>query len=159
MLRAVLIATAVVSLPCWAAAQTDFTSTTLKPGDFIYVTTASGDKESGRITEVAARTLTLNGIEFKPEPRLLIERRGDSVKDGALKGLLIGSVLTAVIAASNGTDMNDIPATVLYFAPPHAFWGAMIDWFHTGRTSVFRGSTAEPEAAARPLLLELTFDF
>jgi hypothetical protein len=158
-MRAIALALAIASIPGLVAAQTDFTSTLLKPGDFVYVTTASGEKESGRITEIAPQRLTLNGIEFGPEPQLLIERRGDSVKDGAFKGFLIGAALTIGIAAANGTDMNDIPGLVLYFAGPHAFWGAMVDWAHTGRTTVFRGVSAEPEEAARHVLLEWTFDF
>jgi hypothetical protein len=154
-----MMALAFASFPSWLAAQADFASTALKPGDFVHVTTASGLKVSGRVSEIAPQRLRLNGFEFEPESRLLIERRGDSVKDGAFKGLLIGVAVTAVIAAANGTDMNDIPALLIYFAPPHALWGAAIDWARTGRTTVFRGSDAGRAIPNQRAVRQLTVPF
>jgi hypothetical protein len=143
-----------------ALAQIDFASTSLKVGDFVFVTTPAGKTISGRVGDIQADRLTLNGFDFKPEPRLLIERRGDSVKDGACKGMIVGSLLTFVIAAANGTKMNDIPALLLFYAGPHAFWGATVDWLHTGRTTVFSGlATSDAVGDRHDAVFRLTFTF
>ena len=142
-----------------ALGQTDFTSTGLNPGDLVFLTTPAGEEISGRVVHIEAERLTLNGLEFQPEPRLLIERRGDSVKDGACKGMVIGSLLTFAIAASNGTHMNDIPALLMFYAGPHAFWGAAIDWLHTGRTTVFGGSPASGPVPDQAAVVRMTITF
>ena len=162
-MRTRLAACAIGAILVWAPpalAQIDFASTGLKAGDFVFVTTPTGQTISGRVADIQPARLTLDGLDFKPEPRLMIERRGDSVKDGACKGMIVGSLLTFAVAAANGTKMNDIPALLLFYAGPHAFWGATVDWLHKGRTTVFRGLTTSDAVGDRhDAVFRLTFTF
>ncbi len=135
---AIGMAFAIVGGAASASAQSDFSLSGLKAGDFVYVTLDFKPELSGRVRRVTAGALTIDNRQFIPAPGLLVQRRGDPVWDGAWKGLAVGAVATVAVAASNDA-LGDAPRFLVYTAVPWMFWGALFDWAHVGRTTVFDG--------------------
>ena len=66
------------------ATQFDFHRLRARVGDWLYVTDPDRSVEvSGRVTGVSDQELTIDGYRFTPKPGLKVERRGDSIWDGA----------------------------------------------------------------------------
>jgi hypothetical protein len=128
-----------------ARAQVDFSTSGVRVGDFVYVTPAAGAEVSGRVEAITPGSLSVGGYLFKPEPGLIVQRRGDSVWDGAWKGLAVGAVATVTVAALND-DLDGAPGFLAYTALPWMFWGALVDWLHVGRTTVFDGDHSRNRA-------------
>ena len=80
-------------------------NTRLRPGDTIWVTNAQGREVKGTILSLTADELTLEGRGgriYGPSDVTTIQvRRGDSLRNGALIGLGIGSGLTLVACLAN----------------------------------------------------------
>jgi len=125
----VAIVLAVVSLLlafALAAAQEpvrDFAqlNTRLRPGDTIWVTDAQGREVKGRIAAVGTDALTVDGGGSKTfsagDVRLVMERRHDSLANGALIGLGVGGIgtgLACLASADEGQDQWCLAAAVVY---------------------------------------------
>src|SRR5262245_40374885 len=75
-----------------ARAQTDFAGLKAKPGDFIFVTRATGATISGQLGPVAPTSITVNQETIPYEPGLKIARQGDRLLNGIIIGAAIGVV-------------------------------------------------------------------
>ena len=80
-------------------------NTRLRPGDTIWVTNAEGREVKGTILSLAADELTLEGRTGRsfgaPDVATITVRRADSLRNGALIGLGIGSGLVLVGCLAN----------------------------------------------------------
>ena len=112
-----------------AHAQSDFGELKLGPGDQIYVTPPSGAEVSGRLISLTPTLLEIDGHQFKPEPGLTIDRRGDSLLNGALIGVPIGVLAGVTIGAEACLDSEKWKCAV-GGAVTYAALGALIDWLH-----------------------------
>ena len=95
--------------------------TRLKPGDKVWVTDAQGREVKGRIAAIGADALTLDAGGSKTfsagDVRLVMERRHDSLANGALIGLGVGGLGTglACLATMEGSDRDwCLPVAVVY---------------------------------------------
>jgi hypothetical protein len=140
---ATLIFALAYATPGWA--QSDFSQVKIEPGDRVHVTQPSGVEVSGILTDITSSELTLAGHTFKVEPGLKIDRAGDSIWTG---GTLIGAAVGAVLGAALGECYRDKAECVFAAASAYGGLGALIDYFHEGRTTVFRGRAAPGGAAA-----------
>ena len=131
-----------------AGAQTDFGGLQVQPGDLVYVTPPSGVEVAGPLTRISPFLLEIDGHQFKPEPGLEIERRGDSVMNGMLLGLGIGAIAGATIGAEACLHKPlwhcGVAASVTYGAV-----GALIDWLRVGRTLIYRGAATASGQSSR----------
>lgn len=120
--------------------QTDFRDLKLKVGQVVYVTNSSGVEVGGPLTVLSPLALSIDGHEFKPLPGLKIQRRGDPIWDGAVYGVTVGLVAGMLSASGEcGVDWSTGRCTA-----SGGMWGAAIgalfDWAHVGRTTVFLGT-------------------
>lgn len=156
--RAFTIATILSSI-LWASparAQPDFSGLKVRPGDFVYVTDASGVVVGGPLTKLSPLVLTIDGHEFKPAPGLKIERLGDSLWNGTLIGMAVGAGLAAVAGGQGCASREDCPPIGAIVAGGVAFYGAVgafIDWRIKGRTVVYEAPlVATPSVRVTPWL-------
>ena len=133
------LALVLLALP-WPAAADGFARADLHPGDYVFVTDVEGVEISGLLRQASARTVVVGDFTFTPRDTLRIERRGDSVWDGAAKGFAVGALL-ALPVARHGDD-GDV---VLGIGTVYGLIGALVDLTHTGRTRVYG-----PRASYRP---------
>jgi hypothetical protein len=98
----------VTTTPIPASAQNDFSSIskTVAVGDTVFVTDDAGNVTRGRLTNVtpSALRLTVHGSEreWRSAAVYRLERRGDSVKDGARRGAIAGVIIGATLGAVAG---------------------------------------------------------
>jgi hypothetical protein len=146
-MRATVPATLIFALACATPAwgQTDFSEVKIEPGDRVHVTQPSGVEVSGVVTDITSSEVKLPGYTFKWEPGLKIDRAGDSMWTG---GTLIGAGVGAVVAVVLGECYRDRFECVIGGALVYGGIGALIDYFHEGRTTVFRGRAAPGSASA-----------
>jgi hypothetical protein len=162
---------AIMTLFCFgrvsdATAQSSFEHLLLKPGDFVYATDADGIEVAGPITSLSPSSLSIAGRSFTPAPGLKIERRGDSIWDGAAIGAAIGlGVGTLMSSGECGVNWHAWQCSLA-----GGVWGGiigtLIDFAHKGRTTVFLGTatTAEGVYPARapgrlPTSISVRFSF
>jgi hypothetical protein len=129
-------ACAIVPARAWAQ-EDDFTHLKAKIGQRLEVTGA-GAKVVGVLTELTPQRVIVGDREFVPGPGLKIEKRGDPLWNGAAYGFAIGAVLGPTIGAES---CRDAPVWHCVVAGG-AVWagiGALIDWAHAGRTTVYLG--------------------
>jgi hypothetical protein len=142
-IRALLcwVGIAIASSPALAAAQSvpDFSALRVKVGDRLYVTNEeTGVEVNGPLEMISGRQLALDGYVFTPGPALTIERSGDSIWDGAAVGFCLGAFLLypvapeTFVAQGGGFRLNN---GLLWGAI-----GALIDYAHKGRTTIYKGS-------------------
>jgi hypothetical protein len=115
----------------------------------VYVVDDTGAETSGRLVHVSAHSLTVaaGGIErqFEATHVRRIDRRGDSVRNGALIGAIAGAVMGLA-----GAGLSDCPgrhpgghcpgeraALVAVSTGAYAAAGTVIDACHVGRTTVY----------------------
>jgi hypothetical protein len=134
----VLVPLAMLLAPARAAAQQpvrgfDQLDTRLKPGDTVWVTDAQGREVKGRIATLAADGFTLNGGASRTfteaDVRLVVERRSDSVGNGALIGMAIGGGVIATgcfIAVADDDASDDDAGWCLFASVAYAGIGAGI---------------------------------
>jgi hypothetical protein len=138
-----------------ALAQDDFGGLQIKPGEVIYVTDPAGVTVRGPLKALSPSTLTIDGHEFKPTPGLTIERRGDSIWNGALIGAAVGAGFAGVLAALGdciAPQCTGRPgASLLTPVIVYSAAGAWFDWRSQGRTVVYRGN--RPSARVTPQLM------
>jgi hypothetical protein len=135
-----MLAAAVLAAPALAAAQTDFCGLKAKPGDFVYVVSPSGVEVGGPIRSLSATRLAIDGHEFAPEPGMKIQRRGDPRWDAAVFGFALGALAGGTVGAE-----ACLHEPLWHCAVGGGLWlggiAALVDWRHTGRTTVYEGRT------------------
>lgn len=114
----------------------------------IFVQPADGGSEfKGYLLELGPRTLKLlidgHRVELPLDDVRRVETGGDSLKNGALIGALIGGLWCAIVCGQGLDDTTQLPAAVAVSA---AFWaavGAGIDATIPGRTTIYRRPSAQ----------------
>ena len=132
-----------------AAAQAQDSFANVKPGGLptLYVTDRAGRETRGKLVRLtdASVTIAVDGADrtFEIANVSLIERRGDSLKNGAIAGLVVGmgiGVLSMGIADCPSGDSHCTSARVAGFALSTAIYtaiGTAIDAAVTGRTRIW----------------------
>jgi hypothetical protein len=119
-------------------AQSDFTGLRAQPGDRIHVTQPSGIEVEGVLTEVSSTELRIDGYTFAPEAGLRVDRQGDSVWSGTLIGTGVGVLLGVALGECGSAEQWRCIAGA---GATYGLIGALIDWAHEGRTTIFRGKS------------------
>lgn len=131
-----------------ASAQ-DFSTIQLKSLPIVYVEDRAGAETRGRLLSITPTAIAIDvaGSQrtFAPADVVKVERRGDSLKNGALIGAAIG-VLTGFIgdcpgAGTTNRSGNCPGARVGYVLGGSAIWagiGAGLDALIPGRTLIWR---------------------
>lgn len=126
----------------------DFSTVQLTGMPTVYVEDRSGHEVEGKLVSLTESALTINldGVTrtFTPADVTKVDRRGDSLKNGALIGAVIG-LFTGLIGDCPSTDRNNgsngCPgARVGYVLGGAAIWagiGAGIDALIPGRTRLW----------------------
>ena len=131
-----------------AAAQTDFTSLRLAPGDKVFVVDTNGVEVGGHITSIRRDTLTIGKYEFGLEPGLKIERSGDSL----VNGIAVGGAIGLGLGVSTCFGYSRCVVTQGMF---WGIFGGLIDWAHVGRTTIYRvpsASASQRTLSAAPVI-------
>jgi hypothetical protein len=136
------------ALPTSASAQDDFSRLKAKLGQIVYVTDGNtGIEVSGPLTGLSPSELSIDGYRFEPQRGMKIERRGDSLWNGAAIGFGLGAVL-AVCTFACGDQRIWVSRL-----ESGLFWagiGTLIDHEHVGRTTIFdRSSDALGRSSTR----------
>ena len=127
----------------------DFSTIQLKNLPTVYVEDRAGAETSGRLLSITptAIAIDVDGSRrtFTPADIVKIDRRGDSLKNGAIIGAAIG-LLTGFIGdcprTGNSTSKGCPRARVVYVVGGSAIWagiGAGIDALIPGRTRLWPG--------------------
>jgi hypothetical protein len=107
-LLGVCVCGVLLSVPTNAAAQESFASVRnrVAPGDTVFVLDDTGTETRGQVLNVDLSTIRLkvNETEREWEAAALYRlwRRGESVKDGARRGVITGAIIGAVLGAIAG---------------------------------------------------------
>jgi hypothetical protein len=136
-----LLLVVVIAAPPSALAQ-DFSPVLARArvGDHLFVTDrTTGVEVSGTLTSLDPSELRIDGYSFRPKAGLTIERRGDTVWDGAAAGFLVGMLAGITIGAEACLDRSNwycaLQGGGIYF-----LIGAAIDGLHAGRTTIYRSA-------------------
>ena len=151
-----LIAFAAASTPALTMAQgaADFSGLRARVGDRVYVTNpATGVEVGGPITALTPSALSIDGYTFEPVEGLKIERPGDSVWNGAAIGYGVGALFGLSIGAE--ACLHDSKwRCVNSGGISYALLGAIIDFAHKGRRTIYKGS-AHPSRKAVALVPDI----
>lgn len=133
----------------------------VKPGDTLTITDRAGERRQGKLTQLSTSSLVLDVSgtprQFQESDVDAIEQRGsDSLKNGALIGLGIGSALGAVVvgvAASKGEEAGLAAIAAVFYAGIGAGIGVGIDALIEGRRVIYaRSSSNEVTFNISPML-------
>jgi hypothetical protein len=139
MIRLLSLCLAASIGPAVPAIAQSFGTLDVKPGRTLFVVDPSGRETQGRLVTLSPSSLTLDvkgrARTFTPADVALIERRGDSLRNGVIAGLAIGGicVFTCAIELRGGALAQAIAVNALI---PVA-----IDALHRGRTRVWPART------------------
>lgn len=156
-----------------AAAQESFTNLqhVLRPGDTVFVTDDTGMETRGRVVGVGpfALRLTVDGVERQwLAARVWRVTRPDSVKNGAIAGLVTGGIIGGVGGVVLGSllrnEGHDAVGPFFFLvgvgAGGGAAIGAGIDALLAGRTLIYeRRVTVVPVVAPRAQGIQLAVRF
>jgi hypothetical protein len=125
----------------------DFSTVQLKGMPTVYVEDRNGREVEGKLVSLTESALTINidGVTrtFTPAEVTKVDRRGDSLKNGAIIGAafgLIGVFFNDCPGARGGNDNGCPGARVGYALGGAAIWGAIgagIDALIPGRTRLW----------------------
>jgi hypothetical protein len=134
-----------------APAQDDLARVRLLVGDPIDVTESNGTVISGVLSNVTPAVIALGGHEMPIDSVLKIDRHGDPIWDGALIGAGVGLILSPI--ASEGCLQGSRVPCVLGPILVYGGIGALWDYLHVGRTTIYRRRpSSSPRVAVAPLL-------
>ena len=143
-------------------AQAQPTFADVKPSGLptVFVTDRAGQETSGKLIKITDQDITIaaNGVEktFRADEVSLIERKGDSLKNGTIAGLVVGLALSSLAAGISDCPEGKsscpgnratlfVGGTAIYTAI-----GTAIDAAITGRTRMW---PAKGKAAGAPVAL------
>jgi len=134
----------------------DQLDTRLKPGDTVWVTDAQGREVKGKIQALGADALTLDSggprTFSATDVRLVVERRPDSLANGALIGFGVGGVATGLscLASVEDRDQGWCLLAAIVYGGSGAGLGACIDALIPGKKLVaYRAGGADGTPKAR----------
>jgi hypothetical protein len=134
-----LIALRVLTYCCIAipaSAQATFADLHVKGKPTVYVTNLLGRETKGKLVEVRDAVITVHTRQairtFTPDEVLLIERKGDSLKNGAIWGIILGAYC-ALVCGQGVASGREYAGVVAYnFSLPIA-----VDAVLPGRTRIW----------------------
>jgi hypothetical protein len=135
-----------------AYGQADFTNLKARSGDIVFVTRLTGTTISGPLGAISASSITVNQETIPYEPGLKIAREGDRLWNGIIIGAAIGVAAGVTIGAEACLDESIAPCAT----GGAAVWagiGALVDWLHKGRTTIFEAPRAgKPSVRLTPAI-------
>jgi hypothetical protein len=139
-----------VSSAAVTTAQTapDFSALRARVGDEVVVTSVEGVEIGGRLTKVSPSALSIGGYAFTPAEAVKIERPGDSLWNGAAIGYGVGALFGMTIGAEaclHESTWRCVNAGGIAYG----LLGALIDYAHQGRRTIYRSPSATPRKAMR----------
>jgi hypothetical protein len=137
-----VVAFAMVVSTATASAQTaaDFSTLRLKLGATIFVTDPeTGIEVSGPLTSLTPADLSIDGRVFTPRRGLIVERSGDPIWMGAAIGFAAGAF--ALFPIIPETFVSQGGRIRINNGLVGGLVGALIDYAHRGRTTVYKGSS------------------
>jgi hypothetical protein len=134
----------------------------IKPGDKITVVDVAGREADGRIEKLSRDTLTLTSAAGRRElgevdVGEIRQRRGDSLKNGAIIGAVAGTAyyltMAALLSDSDGGDViiGTAVAGGVLFAGMGAAAGAGIDALISGEQVIYRRNSRQGRLGVSPL--------
>jgi hypothetical protein len=141
-LAAVFCVLAVVAPLTAAEPARDLASMPVTPDSLIFVRTASGTEIRGRFVRASTQALVITMPDGETTLMsgevMLVWKRGDGLRNGAIIGGLIGLV-SGIFGQSSCTDCStEIAVAVGLGVPIWAGIGALVDRAHVGRTLIYK---------------------
>ena len=102
----------------------------------------------GRVTALSPSALSIDGYAFTPAQAVKIERPGDSIWNGAAIGYGVGALFGLTIGAEaclHGSTWRCVNAGGITYG----LLGAVIDYAHKGRRTIYKSQAAAPRRAVR----------
>lgn len=121
-----------------------FTGLRAKVGDSVFVT-QDGIIVNGPITALSPSRLVVGSREFGAGTSLKIEKEGDPIWDGAVTGFFAGVLLGSCSGCNDGQRVNVLASGLVW-----AGIGALIDWAHKGKTTIYDATTHREGVASSP---------
>jgi hypothetical protein len=119
-----------------AAAQSTFAGVKVKHHATLYVTEKNSRETKGKLVSLTDEAMTLQLKDairsFTPDELVLVERRGDSLKNGAIVGAMLGSLCAFLTCAMELTGGRLAGAAFEAAALPVG-----IDAINRGRTRIW----------------------
>jgi len=135
--------------PASAQNVQDFSALRARIGETIYVTdAATGVEVGGKLTMLAPGALSIDGYTFAPAEGLKIERPGDPIWDGALIGFGVGALFGVTVGSEACLNRAHWHCAV-EGGTSYALLGAIIDFAHKGRRTIYKGRLAAPRRTVR----------
>jgi hypothetical protein len=135
-----------------AVAQRDFSALPLRIGDSVLITDPLGETIEGKVTARDDHALTVGGRTVAPSPGLRIDKIGDPVWDGAIKGALIGAIAGWLLFANECTVKWSWGRCIGTAAGWGAGLGLVIDWGHDAHKTIYIGTAGAHAADGQPPL-------
>ena len=140
----------------------------VRPGDTLFVTDDTGTETRGRVVAVepSALRLMVNGVEREWSAASIqrLERRGDSVKNGTIAGLVTGGAFGTFVLVAAAPYVRDRELLILLaFMGTGTAIGAGTDALIPGRTLIYRqparGVTLAPVVGSTAQAVQLRVSF
>lgn len=138
MPRLMLAALILFACSAPARAQASLERLKLSLGDRVEVTERSGVITTGVLTDVTGAMVQAGNRDFPIDTVLKVERRGDPVWDGLLIGAGFGLLLSPL--AEEGCLSGSRVPCVIGPMLVYGGFGALIDWGHEGKTTIYRAA-------------------
>jgi hypothetical protein len=135
-----LIMAAAILLACSAPAraQADLQRLKLSIGDRVDVTDRGGVITTGVLTDVTGNMVQAGNRDFPLDSVLKVDRHGDSIWSGLIIGAGFGLILSPIAQEGclHGSPVPCVIGPMLLYGGI----GALIDWGHEGKTTIYRAA-------------------
>jgi hypothetical protein len=145
MHRLIMAAAILFACSAPARAQASLERLKLSLGDRVDVTERSGVITTGVLTDVTAAAVQAGNRDFPIDSVLKVDRRGDSIWSGFIIGAGFGLLLSP-IAQEGCLHGSGVPCVVVPMLV-YGGIGALIDWGHEGKTTIYRATPGAGKGA------------
>jgi hypothetical protein len=151
--------TALLALACAlgasaASAQTlDDAARRARPGDTVFVTDLAGRTTKARLVSISVASIRLMSpaaLDIPTDQVSRIDKLGDPVRDGLVRGAAAGVVVGALAAAT-----GDLPFSLLRInttVVELGLIGVFVDWLHKSRATIYRAPGTPASVTVAPLI-------
>jgi hypothetical protein len=149
---AMWVALAGLCLPRPVGAQSSEANGQLRRHPTVYVTDASGQETKGKLLSWIASEISVETDAgprtFRPGEAVRLDVGGDSLKNGALIGLIAGVAMGALVSA--GCDCDNVGLGIFAISTGmYTLMGVGVDAMVQGRTPVWSAGQSRPQRTAR----------